>query len=248
MKQQNDGSAYSLKGKKVFIIGGSSGIGLATAQVAAAEGAHIIIASSNAAKVANALTQLPEGTEGHTLDVTDEQQVIDVLGKISQIDHLVFTAGENLLLGAIDCLPVADAKLFYNTRFWGAFTVVKHAAGKISKSGSIVLCGGIAALRPQKGWSVGTSICAAMEGFTRAMAIELAPVRVNIVSPGFVRTNLWNNIPEPQREELYAATASTLPAKRIGEASDIAQSFLYLMKQPFSTGQVIIADGGHVLV
>ena len=87
-----------------------------------------------------------------------------------------------------------------------------------------------------------------MEGFTRAMAMELAPVRVNLVSPGVVRTYLWSDMTDADREGMYESLANSLPLKRIGKAEDIAQTYLYLINQPFSTGQVIIADGGHVLV
>jgi NAD(P)-dependent dehydrogenase (short-subunit alcohol dehydrogenase family) len=87
-----------------------------------------------------------------------------------------------------------------------------------------------------------------MEGFTRAMAIELAPIRVNLVAPGVVRTNLWNSLSATDREQLYTSVGNSLPLKRIGEAEDIALSFIYLMKQQFATGQVLVVDGGAVLV
>ncbi len=103
-------------------------------------------------------------------------------------------------------------------------------------------------MRPGKGWGLGASICAAMEGFTRAMAIELAPIRVNIVAPGLVKTNLWSNMSEIEREGLYAHYAGTLPVKYVADADDIAQSYIYLLCQPYSTGQRVVVDGGAVLV
>jgi NAD(P)-dependent dehydrogenase (short-subunit alcohol dehydrogenase family) len=122
------------------------------------------------------------------------------------------------------------------------------APTRIRQGGSIVLTSGIASARPQKGWTVGASICGAMEGFTRALAVELAPIRVNIVSPGLVRTPLWSNVPESDREAMYRQVGARLPAGRAGEADDIAQTYVYLMNNAFATGQTIVIDGGGVLV
>ena len=251
MKQQENtqNTVPSLNGKKVVVLGGSSGIGFATAKAAAAEGAHVIITSSNQQRIDKALKQLPQSSKGYAADLTDEQQVAALFGKLGDIDHLVFTAGEHLKIATINEIGLEDARSFFNLRYWGAFLAVKYAAPHINANGSIVLTSGIASMRPPgKGWWLGTSICAAMEGFTRAMAVELAPIRVNIVSPGFVKTDLWSNIAEPERESLYDSVGNSLLVKRVGEAADLAQTYLYLMKQPFSTGQCIIVDGGGVLV
>ncbi|MDB5110892.1 MAG: family oxidoreductase [Mucilaginibacter sp.] len=237
-----------LKGKKVVILGGSSGIGLATAKAAAGEDAKVVIVSSNQERVNNALKELPEGNNGYVVNLNNEQQVQDFFTKLGQFDHLVYTAGEALQLINLADVAVADAKRFFDLRYWGAFTAVKYAAQYINSDGSIVLTGGIASLRPGKGWSLGASICAAMEGFTRAMAIELAPVRVNIVSPGVVKTNLWSNMTDAEKEAMYSGIGNNLPVKRVGEAEDIAQAYLYLMRQQYGTGQMIVVDGGTVLV
>jgi NAD(P)-dependent dehydrogenase (short-subunit alcohol dehydrogenase family) len=238
----------SLTGKKVVILGGSSGIGLATAKAAAQEGATVVIVSSNQQRIDNALVELPTGNKGLAVDLTNEQQIKDLFTQLGKFDHLVYTAGESLQLATIANVPVADAQQFFNLRYWGAFRAVKYASPNINTGGSITLTGGIAALRPGSGWSLGASICAAMEGFTRAMAIELAPVRVNLVSPGVVRTNLWSAMSEEERENLYTNTGNNLPVKRIGEAEDIAQTYLYLIRQQYSTGQIVVVDGGSVLV
>ncbi|MDB4924199.1 SDR family oxidoreductase [Mucilaginibacter sp.] len=238
----------SLTGKKVVILGGSSGIGLATAKAAAQEGATVVIVSSNQQRIDNALVELPAGNKGFAVDLTDEQQIKDFFIQLGKFDHLVYTAGESLQLVTIADVPVADAQRFFNLRYWGAFMAVKYASPYINTGGSITLTGGIAALRPGSGWSLGASICAAMEGFTRAMAIELAPVRVNLVSPGVVRTNLWSAMSEEERENLYTSAGNNLPVKRIGEAEDIAQTYLYLIGQQYSTGQIVVVDGGSVLV
>ena len=112
----------------------------------------------------------------------------------------------------------------------------------------MVLTSGIASLRPQSGWTVAAAICGAMDAFGRALAIEFAPIRVNVVSPGFVRTPLWAGIPEAEREAMYAAKGAALPVGRVGEPEDIAQSYLHLMTNRYCTGQVVVVDGGGVLV
>jgi len=237
-----------LEGKKVVVLGGSSGIGLATAKAAAAESANLIIISSNQQRINNALKELPADSQGFAVDLTSEQQVKDIFEKLGAIDHLVYTAGESLQLMNIADAAIADAKKFFDLRYWGAFTAVKYASPHINVGGSITLTGGVASIRPGKGWSVAASICAAMEGFTRAMAVELAPIRVNIVSPGVVRTNLWSDMADADRESFYTGIGNSLPVQRVGEAADIAQTYLYLIRQQFGTGQMVVVDGGHVLV
>ena len=103
-------------------------------------------------------------------------------------------------------------------------------------------------LRPIKGWAVAASITGAMESLTRALAIELAPIRVNAVCAGVVRTNLWENIPVADREAMFKEMGSKLLTGRVGEPEDIAEAFLYLLHGNYTTGQVIVADGGGVLV
>jgi NAD(P)-dependent dehydrogenase (short-subunit alcohol dehydrogenase family) len=238
----------SLKDKRVVIAGGSSGIGFATAAAAAREGAQVIIASRNAERVAAALANLPAGAQGQSVDFTDEVQVKSWFEKIGPFDHLVYTAGETLQLGLLADTDVETARLAFEVRYWGAFTVVKYGHASIRKGGSIVLTTGIAGLRPHKGWTVPSSTLGAMESLTRALAVELAPLRVNAVSPGIVRTPLWDNMSASDRDAMYARFAASLPTGYIGEAEDIAQTYLYLMQERFSTGQMIVVDGGGVLV
>lgn len=238
----------TLDEKKIVILGGTSGIGLAVAQAAAKGGASVVVASSRKESVDRALKSLPAGGEGHVLNLANEAQVKSLFESIGDFDHLVFTAGESLRLAEMSKLPVAEAQSFFSLRYWGAFTAVKYGSPHIRKGGSIVLTSGVAGARPHKGWGVAASICAAMEGFTRAMAVELAPVRVNAVSPGVIKSPLWANMTEADREAMYRSIGTVLPAGRVGEVEDVAESYLYLMRNGFSTGQVITVDGGTVLV
>jgi NAD(P)-dependent dehydrogenase (short-subunit alcohol dehydrogenase family) len=241
-------SNLSLAGKKVILLGGSSGIGLATAKAAAEEGARVVIVSGNRQRIDNALKELPEDAEGFAIDLSKEENIKSFFSSIGKFDHIVYTAGENLSLQTMIETELSEARNFFNLRFWSALAAVKYGISGINLGGSICLTSGIASTRPGAGWSIASSICGAMEGFVRAMAVELAPVRVNSVVPGIIRTNLWGSMAEADRESLFKTAGDALLVKRIGEAEDVAQAFLYLMKQQFGTGQNIIVDGGTVLV
>ena len=238
----------SMDGKRVVILGGTSGIGLATAKAAEREGAAVVIASSRRERLDRALAMLRSGAEGELVDVADEAQVRALFERIGAFDHLVFTAGESLQLEPLDVMPVERARGFVNVRFWGAFMAAKYGSRHIRPGGSITLTNGIAGLRPRKGWTVAASICGAMEALTRALAVELAPIRVNAVCPGTVRTELWSGMAESARETMYRDAAQRLPVGRVGETDDLAETYIYLMREGFSTGQVLVVDGGLSLV
>ncbi|HTI12814.1 MAG TPA: SDR family oxidoreductase [Puia sp.] len=238
----------TLTGRKVLILGGSSGLGLATAKAAAAEGARVTIVSGNRHRIDAALQELPKGSEGHAVDLSKEDNIRAFFSTAGNFDHLVYTAAENLSLSAIGDTELDKARVFFTLRYWGAFAAVKYGAPHINPGGSINLTSGIASMRPGKGWALASSICGAMEGFVRAAAVELAPIRVNSVVPGVVKTNLWSSMTEGDRENLYRTVGDSLLVKRVGEGEDIAQAFLYLMKQSFGTGQNLVIDGGAVLV
>lgn len=238
----------TLNGKSIVVLGGSSGIGLAVAREAAREGASPVIVSSNRTRVDAALKSLPDGAEGHAADLGSDASIRALFAELGSFDHLVYTAGENLLLATLDNLDLDWARGFFGVRYWGALAAVKHGAPHIRPGGSITLTSGLAAARPHAGWSVASSICGAMEGLTRALAVELAPIRVNIVSPGVVKSPLWDAMPQAEREALYSGMAERLPVRHVGEPEELAQSYLYLMKQTYGTGQVIGVDGGGALI
>jgi NAD(P)-dependent dehydrogenase (short-subunit alcohol dehydrogenase family) len=237
-----------LAGQRVMLLGGSGGLGLATAQAAAADGAQVVIVSSNQARINRALADLPTGSEGHVVDLTDEAQVKQFFAQNGAFDHLIFSAGEALQLSALANTDLAAMRQTFELRYFGTLAAVKYATPHLRPGGSIVLTSGIASLRPGKGWAVAASICGAMEALTRALAVELAPIRVNAVVPGVVKTDLWASLPVADREAMYAGLAQTLPVGRVGEAADVAQTYLYLLRQPLSTGQTVVVDGGAVLV
>src|SRR5262249_24776587 len=129
-----------------------------------------------------------------------------------------------------------------------ALAAVRAAAPRLRTGGSVTLSGGLASRRPASGLSLVASVMGAMEALTRALAVELAPLRGNLGRPGPVRTALWSAVSERGREGLYQGATSTLPVEHVGEAEEIAQAYLYCMTQSYATGAVIPVDGGGALV
>jgi NAD(P)-dependent dehydrogenase (short-subunit alcohol dehydrogenase family) len=242
-KKQNE-----LKDKKVIILGGSAGLGLATAKAAAYDGANVIIVSSNQKRIDDALTQLPDYCTGYAVNLNQEEQIKSFFERVGSFDHLVYTAGENITRSIIDDTVIEQAKDFFNIRFWGAFAAIKYGKKFISQNGSITLMSGSFGQRPSKGYCLGATLCGTLNAFTRAMAVELAPIRVNNVAAGIIKTDLWNNLDEDDRNNFYQHLENTLLLKRVGEAEDIARAIVYLIKQTYTTGQSLLVDGGAVLV
>ena len=235
-----------MNGQRVVILGGTSGIGLATAIAASRQGAEVTVVSSNQSSVDRALKELP-GAQGRAVDLTEASRVQALFDDLGDIDHLVFTAGEPLALMPLDTMEADKAKQFFNLRYFGALTAVKAAKPHLRSGGSITLTTGSAGDRPEPGWSVAASICGAINSLTPALAVELAPIRVNAVKPGVVRSPLWASMSEADRERYFRDTADALPVGRIGEVDDVAQAYLFCISQPFATGSIITVDGGAAL-
>ena len=236
-----------LRGQRVVILGGTSGIGLATAKAAARHGAKVIVVSRQPASIDRTLAELPPDARGRAADLTDPALVCRLFGDLGDIDHLVFTAGEPLALMDITALDLDKAREFFALRYFGALGAVHAAAPHLQPGGSITLTTGTAGRRPGPGWAVAASICGAVESLTRALAVELAPIRVNAVCPGVVRSPLWASMTQASREQLYRDTAASIPAGRVGEVDDIARAYLYCLTQPFATGSILTVDGGAAL-
>ena len=232
----------TLRAKKVVVIGGSSGIGFAVAKAAQDAEAMVVVGSSRAANVESAVQRLGAAAEGSVVDVTNEGDVASFFERVGPFDHLVFTAGD------WDAPPVewdiARAQAVLAVRFWGALTAIKHCRGSITEGGSITLTDGVIAHRPRKGAAVTTAMAGALEYLTGALAVDLAPVRVNAVCPGLVLTEAVKNVPEEQLRQM----TKRLPLPRAGAPAEIAEAYLYLMRGTYTTGQVLRVDGGYTLI
>lgn len=236
----------TFQGKRVLIIGGTSGIGLAVGKAVANRGGTPILVSRRQTSVSSALVEVPEA-EGRVCDLTDLDS-IRALSASDPIDHLVFTAGEALTLVPLADIDRTTADTFFATRFYGAIAVVREVSPRIRPGGSVTLTTGTAGDRPGAGWILGSAVCGAMDSLTRALAVELAPLRVNAISPGVIRSPLWSELSSEDREGMYDAMKSSLPLRRVGEVEDVALAYIYAMEQKHGTGAIVRVDGGTVLV
>lgn len=228
-----------LEGRQVLVVGGTSGIGGATAQRAAEAGAQVTVAARHPGEAADG------GFRHLALDVTDEAMVEAVLGAAGPFDHVVVTPGR-VASRPVRGSRVPDVSDGFDLKFWGAYRVAAHA--RIVEGGSLTLVSGAYALRPAKGHVLGTCVNIAVEGLAKALALEFAPTRVNCVSPGLVDTPLWAGMDDARKQALFEQTAAALPARHVGTGADIAAIILLCMTNPMLTGSVLLADGGHVLI
>jgi NAD(P)-dependent dehydrogenase (short-subunit alcohol dehydrogenase family) len=236
----------SLKGKRVVVVGGTSGIGLSTAKAFLEQSAQVIIASRSATKLSEAKQTLGGNVEAYDLDFRSEEKAAEFFKKVGQFDHLVITAGEGAM-GEFRDLPVEQAQSAFDSKFWGQYITVKAAIPYLNKDSSITLTSGVYGKRPAKGASTLAAINSALEGLMRGLTVDIAPIRVNVVSPGIVDTPLYAGMPEEQRKSLFNAIAKQLPVGRVAQPEDIAETYVYLAKNGFTTGTVILIEGGALL-
>jgi len=234
------------QGKKIVVIGGSSGIGLATAKMAAAEGAEVVIASRSEEKLQKARAEIRGKVEVITVNVVDEGSVEAFFEKVGEFDHLT-TPGNEATMGRFLELDTGKAKAAFDSKFWGQYHAAKYGAPKIRAGGSITFFAGIWSQRPVPGGSVVTAINSAIEGLGRALSMELAPVRVNTVSPGIIDTPIYSGMAPADKAKMFNDAALSIPVKRIGMPEEIAQTVLYLMSNGYQTGSTLYVDGGATL-
>lgn len=243
----------TLAGKTVLVVGGSSGIGYGVAKASLiSRASRVIIASSTPAKLESALGRLRkdvsasgatvEGSvEGEVVDARSSDSIRALLAKVGEVDHLVWTSGDGLRLGFPD-MDLDKNRDVFDVRFWGAFTAAQ--AAKIKPGGSITFTVGAVLAKPRKGWSLAAGMMGAVDSLTRGLAVDLAPIRVNTVSPGVVKTELWEIFPREVAEKSFEDAAKVLPVQHVADPDEIAEVYLCLMKCGFITGQRIEADGG----
>lgn len=228
----------------MVIFGGSSGIGLATARLAAAEGAKVTVIGRSKERLAEAARQLPNARTVQA-DITVEADIVRVLEGEDDIDHLVCTTGVRAP-GRVTTVDLAAARLAFDAKFWGPMIAVRLAATKLR--GSVTLTAGSAAWTPSVGSVVTSSVNGAVATLCKALAVDLAPVRVNAVSPGLIDTPTWAGMAPADREAMYAKTAAAVPVGRIGQADEVAEGFVFLMTNGFITGSTLHIEGGQRLV
>ena len=231
----------NLQGAHVVVMGGSTGIGLAAAKLARHEGADVTIAGRSQEKLAQAQRELGE-VRTVAADITDEAAVQQVFEGLSRVDHVLISAG-TIINGRIVDNDLANLRRIIDERIWGLTYVVRHAVPRMTQ-GSITFTSGGLSSRPRVGAAMLTGALAAVEALARALALELAPLRVNAVTPGLIDTPLLHTAYGPERDTMVKNRAAVLPGKRIGSADEVAQAILLLMTNEYITGEVLHIDGG----
>lgn len=239
-----------LAGQKVVIIGGTRGIGYATAAMAIDCGAKVVVASRDPETVAEAARALEERAgqpiASAVVDVTDRAALAALLAGHAPIDHLCLP-GSQVYRTRFDDLDEAAARAFFDQKFWGPFFAAYDARQHLRRGGSMVLYSGAASRRPLPGYVVGAAIDGAVDAATRALASELAAsgLRVNAISPGIIETDVTRHRrSEEEFERWRDHHAGRLPAGRIRRPEECARAAIYLMTNGFVTGEVLHVDGG----
>ena len=230
-----------------LIIGGTSGMGLALAGSMLAAGMEVTIAGRSADRLAAARADLDQAGKVTTAvaDIGREEDVARLFAGPGRVSHVVVTAADATgAYGRTAAVATATARGIVDAKLLGAWLVGKYAAGRVT--GSITYTSGINAYRPNGQNTIIAAANGALASLAAGLAIELAPVRVNVLSPGWVDTPIWDQT-GMDKQAAFAELAARLPAGRIGTPGDIAQAFLALIRNEFITGTVLHADGGHRL-
>jgi NAD(P)-dependent dehydrogenase (short-subunit alcohol dehydrogenase family) len=238
----------------VVVIGGSSGIGLAVARRSLADGATVVIAGRSHERLDAARAELaPTGPvagrlSAHPADIGDLAQVTRLFERVGTLSHLVVTAAD-LPYGPAVSLSEDSILRAVRSKILGPLFAAQQAAPRITAPGSITFTSGVAASRPAPGGALAATVNGALEAMVRALALELAPVRVNAVSPGWVDTPVWDKLATPEvKNARMADLAARLPARRLGRPGDIANAVAFLIADDFVTGTVLHAEGAQILV
>lgn len=249
MLADDHGRVDKLSGRHVVVVGGSQGIGLAVAQAAAAAGAKVTIMARNPDRLAEAQATIP-GSATAICDVADEASVEAAFGGVAQLDHLVVTSGT---FGSEERwtfvkLPRAELEHVVQVRIWGVFNVIRAASAKLSERASITLFSGAAAWKPVPSLGEAASTMAGIDSFARNLTVEMAPVRVNVVAPGPVRSPALERHVGQSYDKMIEHLSSVLPSRYVPTTDDIADAVLFAIRNPALAGTTLHVDGGATLV
>lgn len=212
------------------VVGGHSGIGHAVAQALLLRPGKVVVASRR-----------------NGLNISDDASVAAFFNGVGSVDHLVVTAGSSAPGGALVDVGLDAAKAAFETKFWGTIRVVRAAAAHLRAGGTITLTSGFLARKTVPGTFVKTAMNASIEAAARILARELAPVRVNVISPGLTDTEAYAGMAAPARQAMFDNAAASLPAGRSGAPQDLAAAYLFVIDNPFVTGSIVDVDGGALI-
>ncbi|KAF2407293.1 SDR family oxidoreductase [Pseudomonas antarctica] len=231
----------SLSGKTVIVIGGSSGIGAAVAKAAVACGAQVVLAGRRLN------SSVDNGVRSEPVDVTDSASVRRLFETVGRFDHLVYTSGPSVRAKPLIETDLDEAQDNFNVKLWGSLRAIQQALPFLSEHGSISLTSGQLGRKLAPGQFIKTGINAATEALGKQLAKELAPRRVNVISPGVIDTPAYAGLAEEQRVAMFAKVGGALPVGRVGRAQEVAAGYVLAMENGFMTGAVIDIDGGGLL-
>jgi NAD(P)-dependent dehydrogenase (short-subunit alcohol dehydrogenase family) len=237
--------SVSLTGRTVLVVGRGSGIARATTLAIRAAGATVVVAGRDEKTLAAAYDDPCITTE--YVDLTDESSVRALAERLGTIDHVVSTASARVRGKVGDLTPEA-LTLSYQTKVIGPILLAKHLAPRMPADGSFVLFSGYSARKHTIGMLAVGVTNAAAAALAQALAVELAPIRVNAISPGTVDTGAYDALGEQKKKELFAAHTERNPAGRIGTSEDIADAVVFALTNTFITGVSLGVDGGEPLV
>jgi NAD(P)-dependent dehydrogenase (short-subunit alcohol dehydrogenase family) len=235
----------SLDGQTILVIGRGSGLARAVAVAARDAGAKVVAAGRDQDALAAAYTDEP-GVSTETVDLTDEASISALSGRLGSVDHVVSTASARAR-GRVPDLDRDAIRLSFDTKVIGPLMLAKHLAPQINPGGSFVIFSGVAAAKIAVG-TLGVAITnTAADTLARSLALELAPIRVNAISPGVIDTGAWDALGEQGKAGYFADISARNPARRIGTPDDIAAAVLFALTNTFLTGQTLHIDGGEPL-
>ena len=237
----------TLAGKHIVVVGGSSGIGKAAASTLAGHGATVVIASRDQAKLDAAVERSGGAISARQLDGGDPAQVDQFFATSAPIDHLVLTLSSSRGMGSIADLAPTELAAAFDGKFWPCYRIIRAAVPVLRPEGSITLVTAISADAAMPGTAGLAAVNGALQAMVPPLAAELAPRRVNAVSPGVVDTPWWAGMPAEQRDGLFAGIAAGTPVGRVGRPEDVAQVIEMLVSNTFMTGTVIPCAGGATL-
>ncbi|KAK4542470.1 hypothetical protein LTR36_006722 [Oleoguttula mirabilis] len=250
-----------LKDAKVLVIGGSSGIGYGVAEALVEHGAIITISSSNPDRVQKTVDSLkksyPSATEriaGHACNLGDqatvESNIKELFEKVGKLDHVVYTAGDSLAMMPLESVSMEKMVQAGMVRFFAPLLVAKYAPKYLSSGpkSSITLTTGSVSERPMPDWSVIGSFATGLQGMCRGLALDLKPIRVNLISPGAIDTELWGMMSDEQKANMFKGLSEKHPTGKVGSVQDVVYSYLGAIQDYNMTGSTISTNSGTLLV
>lgn len=234
----------TMNGQRIVIIGGTSGIGLATAHLLAQAGAQVIIAGRDQKKIDRALATLEGAVSAEVVDATSREEISSLFRRVGSFDHLVLTLAGNEGAGEFRTLDFEMLRRVFEAKFWPQFIAAQTSLDFLRKDGSLTFVSAVTAHTAYPGAAGLGAVNGALEAMVPSLARELQPLRVNAVSPGLIATPWWDFLPDEARAGFFAQNAAATPLERVGQPEDVASVIAMFISNTFLTGTIIDCAGG----